>query len=98
MSPDGNKLFLPAIAQKIRIKMKNDIYIMDAIPGASYKKLTTWPAQIIAPQWSPDGKYIAYLQSSSNENFTMYGEDMLAVIPQDGGTPNLFPNHVDKQL
>jgi Tol biopolymer transport system component len=49
-----------------------------------------------APKFSPDGNSIAYLQSSSSEAFTMYGEDYVAVISKDGGTPKLLSKNVDR--
>lgn len=75
-----------------------DIYVMNARPGAEMKKLTTWPGSDSDPQWSPDGKSIAYLQSSSNENFTMYGQPILAVMAAEGGTPKLLSQAVDRPV
>src|SRR5262249_19021612 len=66
--------------------------------GASIKKLTSWPGNDVNPQWSPDGKWIAYLQSSSDKAFTMYGESYLAVIPKDGGEPKLLSKQTDRPV
>jgi dipeptidyl aminopeptidase/acylaminoacyl peptidase len=60
--------------------------------------LTSWPGTDSFPEWSPDGSRIAYLQSSSSENFTMYGENYLAVISKDGGTPSLLSKPVDRPV
>lgn len=75
-----------------------DIYVMEAKPGAMAKKLTTWAGSDNEPQWSPDGKSIAYLQSSSNEAFTMYGQPLLAVISRDGGEPKLLSKSTDRPV
>ena len=71
---------------------------MDAVPGAPMKKLTTWTGTDQNPQWSPDGKYIAYMQSSSNENFTMYGEDMLELFRKMEVNQNFYQNLVDRNI
>lgn len=75
-----------------------DIYVMDAKPGAAMKKLTTWAGEDHDPAFSPDGNTIAYLQSSSNEKFTMYGQDILATISKDGGEPRLLSKAADRPV
>jgi dipeptidyl aminopeptidase/acylaminoacyl peptidase len=98
-SPDGSQIAFVSNRTDDPDKNDNtDIYVMDAKPGAALKKLTTWPGDDTSPVWSPDGQHIAYLQSSSNENFTMYGQNMLAVISKEGGTPNLLSKPVDRPV
>jgi dipeptidyl aminopeptidase/acylaminoacyl peptidase len=98
-SPDGKKIAFVSNHSEDADKNENDdIFIMDAVQGAVPYQLTTWKGADHDPQWNPDGKNIAYLQSSSDENFTMYGEDVLAVIPASGGTPDLISASVDKSL
>lgn len=96
-SPDGKQIAFTSNRTENPDKNENtDIYVMDAAPNAPMKKLTSWAGADNEPQWSPDGKYIAYLQSSSNENFTMYGEDMIAVISKDGGESKILSRSVDR--
>lgn len=98
-SPDGEKIaFVSNHSQDPDKNENDDIFIMDAVKGAVPYQLTTWKGEDLSPQWSPDGKYIAYLQSSSDENFTMYGENILAVVPSNGGTPDLISESFDKQV
>ncbi|MFT4154017.1 S9 family peptidase [Parafilimonas sp.] len=98
-SPDGKKIAFVSNHTEDADKNENDdIFIMDAMQGAIPFQLTTWKGEDTHPQWSPDGKYIAYLQSSSDENFTMYGQNILALISADGGRPNLISSSFDKQL
>lgn len=98
-SPDGSQVVFVSNRSEDPDRNENsDIYIMDAKPGAVMKKLTTWAGSDEQPQWSPDGKYIAYLQSSSNENFTMYGHNYLAVISKDGGEPKLLSKNIDRPV
>lgn len=98
-SPDGSQVVFVSNRTEDPDRNENtDIYVMDAKPGAVMKKLTTWAGSDEQPQWSPDGKYIAYLQSSSNENFTMYGHNYLAVISKDGGEPKLLSKNIDRPV
>ena len=98
-SPDGKQIAFVSNRTAGPDKNENtDIYIMDATAGSPMKKLTAWSGTDHSPQWSPDGKYIAYLQSSSSENFTMYGEDILAVVSKDGGEPKLLSKSIDRPL
>ena len=96
-SPDGTQIAFVSNRTEYPDKNDNaDIYVMDAKAGAAIAKLTTWPGGDNSPVWSPDGKYIAYLQSSSAENFTMYGHNYLAVVPKQGGEPKLLSKTLDR--
>jgi dipeptidyl aminopeptidase/acylaminoacyl peptidase len=98
-SPDGSQIaFVSNRTEDPDRNANADIYVMDAKPGAAMRKLTSWPGTDSFPEWSPDGSRIAYLQSSSSENFTMYGENYLAVISKDGGTPSLLSKPVDRPV
>ncbi|MEJ0102737.1 MAG: S9 family peptidase [Bacteroidota bacterium] len=98
-SPDGNTIAFSSNRTADPDRNENtDIYVIDAKPGATMKKLTSWPGNDDRPQWSPDGKSIAYLQSSSSEGFTMYGVNYLAVIAKDGGEPKLLSKQTDRPV
>ncbi len=98
-SPDGSQIaFVSNQTEDPDKNDNNDVYVMDARPGAQPKKLTTWEGSDSNPAWSPDGKWIAYMQSSSREAFTMYGQPILAVISKDGGTPKLLSQTADRPV
>ena len=98
-SPDGKQItFVSNRTADPDRNDNNDIYVMDAKAGATMKKLTTWAGSDDDPEWSPDGKYIAYLQSSSDQAFTMYGEPYLAIISKEGGEPKLLSKPVDRPV
>ncbi len=75
-----------------------DIWIIDAKTGAQARQLTTWTGSDGSPRWSPDGKSIAYLQSTSPEKYMMYDQNMLAVIPSQGGAPTLLTRTLDRPV
>ncbi len=98
-SPDGSQLLFVSNRTAEPDKNENSgIWIMDAKPGALAKQLTDFAGAETEPAWSPDGNRIAYLQSSSAENFTMYGEAYLAVIAKEGGKPALLSAPMDRPV
>ena len=98
-SPDGTKLAFASNRSAEREKNKNsDIWVMDAKPGASLKQLTTWAGADRSPKWSPDGQWIAYTSSSSNLNFTMYGQSTIAVVAATGGEPKALAGNLDRPV
>lgn len=97
ISPDGR--LIAFVSNRTADPDRNEnsaIYVMEAKPGAPARQITDWPGTESTPVWSPDGKWIAYLQSSSDEPFTMYGQRLLAVVSADGGTPAILSASLDR--
>ncbi len=97
ISPDGRRIAF--VSNRTAEPDRNEntaIYLMEAKPGAPARQLTDWPGTESTPVWSPDGKWIAYLQSSSDEPFTMYGQRLVAVVSPDGGTSVLLSAALDR--
>jgi Tol biopolymer transport system component len=70
-SPDGNKIAF-AFSQMFSSSGLNpfpnyDIYVMDS-DGSNLVQLTHGPEEDIAPTWSPDGTYIAYMSAYPNKS------------------------------
>lgn len=98
-SPDGKQLaFVSNRTAEPDRNENSDIWIMDARPAAPARQLTTWTGPDNSPRWSPDGKSIAYLQSTSPERYMMYDQSILAVIPAAGGTPSLLTRTLDRPV
>ncbi|GAO41162.1 peptidase S9 family protein [Flavihumibacter petaseus NBRC 106054] len=98
-SPDGNQIAFESNRSDLPDRNENtDIFVMENRPGAPAKQLTTWKGEDSDPLWSPDGKSIAYLQSSSDEPFTMYGQKMAAVVPSAGGEKQLMTDKADRPV
>lgn len=98
-SPDGKQLaFVSNRTAEPDRNENSDIWIMDARPAAPARQLTTWTGPDNSPRWSPDGKSIAYLQSTSPEPYMMYDQSILAVIPAAGGTPSLLTRTLDRPV
>ncbi|GAB3890555.1 S9 family peptidase [Spirosoma agri] len=98
-SPDGSQLaFVSNRTDDPDRNQNTDIYVISTSKGATMKQLTTWPGADNNPIWSPDGKRIAYLRSTSSGNFLMYDQPVLAVINRDGGEPNLLSKTLDRPV
>lgn len=98
-SPDSKEIvFVSNRSADPQRNENTDLWIMEARKGAVPRQLTTWKGSDEEPAWSPDGKTIAYLRSNSEENFLMYENSILAVIPREGGTPRLLTLSADRPV
>lgn len=98
-SPDGNAIaFVSNTTDDPDKNSNSDIFIIAAKPGAVAKQFTTWKGRDGSPEWSPDGKYIAYLRSTSDENFIMYDQSVLAIATVAGGDPVLLSKSLDRPV
>jgi len=98
-NPDGTKIAFVSNRTEDPDKNSNaDIYVIEAKPGAAFKQLTTWKGRDATPQWSPDGKTIAYTRSTADGNFIMYDQPILCTISADGGDPRLLSKDVDRPV
>ncbi|MEO8727628.1 MAG: S9 family peptidase [Acidobacteriaceae bacterium] len=96
-SPDGSKIaFVSNHDQDPDRSQNTDVFVVDARPGATARKLTTWPGpdggKIV---WSPDSKLIAYLQGDELK-YEAYDMARLAVVPADGGAPRVLTQKLDR--
>ncbi len=61
----------------------DDVFIVDAKPGSTPHKLTTFSGEDSGPlAWSPDSRYVAYRQGLAT-GYTAYRASRLAVVPAD---------------
>ncbi|HEX4876937.1 MAG TPA: S9 family peptidase [Chitinophagaceae bacterium] len=98
-SPDGTQLAFVSNRTADPDKNSNDdIYIIEAKKGAVMRQLTTWKGTDGSPQWSPDGKTIAYIRSSSEDAFNMYDQPVLCLINSSGGEPRLLSASLDRTV
>src|SRR5256886_972623 len=103
-SPDGRSLVFVSKRRADFDRDNNwDLYVMDAVPGAAPRQLTTFegpdndPDTESRPAWSPDGRSIAYLQGGPLK-LIYYGLQQLAVVPAAGGAPRLLTVALDRSV
>jgi dipeptidyl aminopeptidase/acylaminoacyl peptidase len=57
-----------------------DIFVVPAAPGFTPRAITTAPSADQSPVWSPDGRWIAYVEGGDPKDF-WYGTSHIAVAP-----------------
>lgn len=98
-SPDGSAIaFVSNRTADPDQNENSDIYVIEAHPGATMRQLTDWKGSDNGPRWSPDGKWIAYTRSVSEENYHMYDEPVLCVVAAVGGAPRLLSQALDRPV
>ncbi|MBI2537025.1 MAG: S9 family peptidase [Gemmatimonadetes bacterium] len=98
-SPDGR--FIAFVSERApdpdRVNDAN-IYVLEARAGAEPRQLTSWPGPDGGrPTWSPDGKWVAYLQGSEPQ-YSAYSLNKLAVVPMDGSGARVLTAALDRPV
>jgi dipeptidyl aminopeptidase/acylaminoacyl peptidase len=80
-----------------------ELFAVEARAGSPVHQLTTFtgadndPDWQSAPAWSPDGKYIAYLQGK-DPKLIYYGVHQLAIVPAEGGPAKVLTASLDRNV
>jgi dipeptidyl aminopeptidase/acylaminoacyl peptidase len=87
-SPDGARIaFMSNHADDPDREPEAQMFIADSKPGATEKQLTQASSRggRARPEWSPDGKWIAFLEGDEKK-FGAYGMEHLTLVASDGSS------------
>jgi dipeptidyl aminopeptidase/acylaminoacyl peptidase len=85
-SPDGLRIaFMSSHAEDPDREASSQIFVAESTPGSAIKQVTpdTSRASRSRPEWSPDGKWITFLEAEEKA-YGAYSMSHLAVVPADG--------------
>lgn len=75
----------------------DDVYVVEARPGAQPRRVTNTPVQESRPAWSPDGKALAYTYGDELK-YSAYSQPKLAVVSVDGGAARTLSETFDRPI
>ncbi len=94
-SPDGTRIAFSAQRDPDLISSGTaDIYLV-TVADSKVKKIVNTPGPDRNPQWSPDGKQIAF-ETSAGSKYFFYTNMKIAVVDADGGTPRVLTDAFDE--
>ncbi len=100
-SPDGKRIaFVSNRTDNPDGNSDTNIWIVAADnpdKGQTLLQVTTNPGSESSPAWSPDGRFLTYATSIEPEIF-WYATAHLAVIPAEGGQPQILTKKLDRNV
>ena len=104
-SPDGRSIAFVSKRRPDFDRTDNwDLYVIEARPATVPRQLTAFEGPDMnpdwggrAPSWSPDGKYLAYVQGGPLK-LIYYAGQKLAVVPASGGPARVLTSGLDRNV
>jgi dipeptidyl aminopeptidase/acylaminoacyl peptidase len=98
-SADGNAVvYVSNITSDPDQNSNSDIFLLDLSVKSIPRQLTTFKGPNNSPAFSADNQWIAFLQSTSAENYNMYEQNQLGIINVKTGTSTLLSANLDRPI
>jgi dipeptidyl aminopeptidase/acylaminoacyl peptidase/tetratricopeptide (TPR) repeat protein len=75
--------------------LDSDVFVVRSRPGEVPRAVTGAPADDRTPAWSPDGRWIVYVQGGEPGDL-WYGASHIAIVPAEGGAPRPLTQALDR--
>ena len=104
-SPDGRSIAFVSKRRPEFDRTNNwDLFVVEATPSSAPRQLTTFEGPDMDPEWvsrppawSPDGKFLAYVQGGPLK-LIYYAGQKLAVVPASGGPARVLTPTLDRNV
>lgn len=97
-SPDGSRIaFVSNRDDQWDRTINEDIWVIEARPGATPQRLSKSPGADTTPVWRPDCTEILYVEGPEPK-FAYYGPNRLAVVASNGGEPRYPAASLDRDV
>ena len=98
-SPDGSSvLYISNTTADPDRNSNTDIFLLSLTQIGKPLQLTSFKGSNYSAEFSPDGNHIAYVQSSSATNYSMYDQSILAVYNMKTGLSTLVSSALDRSV
>lgn len=98
-SPDGQWLaFTSNRTPDADANENSDIFVVAAAKDAAPRAVTTATSTDTSPAWSPDGKWIAFVEGGLDKQDTIYTSNHVSVVAAAGGAPRALTASLDRNV
>ena len=98
-SPDGRLIaFVSNHTEEPDSNENSDVFLIEPRPGAKPVAFAATPAAQSAPAFSPDGRWVAFIEQGAELEDTIYTWNYVAIAPVEGGPSRALTKGLDRNV